>query len=231
MSDIVLSAESLGKVYPLPKGELRVFQGINFRLQRGDLAAIMGVSGVGKTTLLNLLGALDRPSEGTIRLDGEDLAVRSDLEIAGLRNSKIGFVFQFYHLLPEFTALENISIPLLIRGMGRKEALPRAQKLLDEVGLGEKENYRPGQMSGGEQQRVAIARALVNEPKVLLADEPTGNLDWKTGEMVLRLILELHQKKGLSSVIVTHNEKIAAYCHRLYVMEAGELKLSPAPRR
>jgi len=231
MNDIVLSAESLGKVYPLPKGELRVFQGINFKLQRGDLAAIMGVSGVGKTTLLNLLGALDRPSEGTIRLDGEDLAVRSDLEIAGLRNTKIGFVFQFYHLLPEFTALENISIPLLIRGMSRKEALPRAGKLLDEVGLGEKANYRPGQMSGGEQQRVAIARALVNEPKVLLADEPTGNLDWKTGEMVLRLILELHQKKGLSSVIVTHNEKIAAYCHRLYVMEAGELKLSPAPGR
>jgi lipoprotein-releasing system ATP-binding protein len=227
MNDIVLSAENLGKAYPLPKGELRVFQGINFELQRGDLAAIMGVSGVGKTTLLNLLGTLDRPSEGTIRLDGEDLAVRSDLEISGLRNSKIGFVFQFYHLLPEFTALENISIPLLIRGTARKEALPRARKLLDEVGLGDKANYRPGQMSGGEQQRVAVARALINEPKVLLADEPTGNLDWKTGEMVLRLILDLHQKKGLSSVIVTHNEKIAAYCHRLYVMEAGELKLSP----
>jgi lipoprotein-releasing system ATP-binding protein len=228
MNDIVLSAENLGKVYPLPKGELRVFQGIDFELQRGDLAAIMGISGVGKTTLLNLLGTLDRPSEGTIRLDGEDLAVRSDLEISGLRNSKIGFVFQFYHLLPEFTALENISIPLLIRGTGRKEALPRARKLLDEVGLGDKANFRPGQMSGGEQQRVAVARALVNEPKVLLADEPTGNLDWKTGEMVLRLILDLHQKKGLSSVIVTHNEKIAAYCHRLYVMEAGELKLSPS---
>jgi lipoprotein-releasing system ATP-binding protein len=227
MNNIVLSAENLGKVYPLPKGELRVFQGIDFELQRGDLAAIMGISGVGKTTLLNLLGTLDRPSEGTIRLDGEDLAVRSDLEISGLRNSKIGFVFQFYHLLPEFTALENISIPLLIRGTGRKEALPRARKLLDEVGLGDKANFRPGQMSGGEQQRVAVARALVNEPKVLLADEPTGNLDWKTGEMVLRLILDLHQKKGLSSVIVTHNEKIAAYCHRLYVMEAGELKLSP----
>jgi ABC-type lipoprotein export system ATPase subunit len=228
MNNIVLSAENLGKVYPLPKGELRVFQGIDFELQKGDLAAIMGISGVGKTTLLNLLGTLDRPSEGTIRLDGEDLAVRSDLEISGLRNSKIGFVFQFYHLLPEFTALENISIPLLIRGTGRKEALPRARKLLDEVGLGDKANFRPGQMSGGEQQRVAVARALVNEPKVLLADEPTGNLDWKTGEMVLRLILDLHQKKGLSSVIVTHNEKIAAYCHRLYVMEAGELKLSPS---
>ena len=227
MNDVVLSAENLGKAYPLPKGELRVFQGIDFELQRGDLAAIMGMSGVGKTTLLNLLGTLDRPSEGTIRLDGEDLAVRSDLEISGLRNSKIGFVFQFYHLLPEFTALENISIPLLIRGTARKEALPRARKLLDEVGLGDKANFRPGQMSGGEQQRVAVARALVNEPKVLLADEPTGNLDWKTGEMVLRLILDLHQKKGLSSVIVTHNEKIAAYCHKLYVMEAGELKLSP----
>ncbi len=231
MNDIVLCAENLGKTYPLPKGELRVFQGINFKLQRGDLAAIMGVSGVGKTTLLNLLGALDRPNEGTIQLDGEDLGVRSDLEISKLRNSKIGFVFQFYHLLPEFTALENISLPLLIRGLGRKEALPRARKLLDEVGLGDKANYRPGQMSGGEQQRVAIARALVNEPKVLLADEPTGNLDWKTGEMVLKLILDLHQKKGLSSVIVTHNEKIAVYCHRLYIMEAGELKLSPSFRR
>lgn len=231
MNDIVLCAENLGKAYPLPKGELRVFQGINFELQRGDLAAIMGMSGVGKTTLLNLLGALDRPNEGTIRMDGEDLKGRSDLEISKLRNSKIGFVFQFYHLLPEFTALENISFPLLIGGMGRKEALPRARKLLDEVGLGDKANYRPGQMSGGEQQRVAIARALVNEPKVLLADEPTGNLDWKTGEMVLNLILDLHQKKGLSSVIVTHNEKIAAYCHRLYIMEAGELKLSPSFRR
>jgi len=231
MNDIVLCAENLGKTYPLPKGELRVFQGINFKLQRGDLAAIMGVSGVGKTTLLNLLGALDRPNEGTIQLDGEDLGIRSDLEISKLRNSKIGFVFQFYHLLPEFTALENISLPLLIRGLGRKEALPRARKLLDEVGLGDKANYRPGQMSGGEQQRVAIARALVNEPKVLLADEPTGNLDWKTGEMVLKLILDLHQKKGLSSVIVTHNEKIAVYCHRLYIMEAGELKLSPSFRR
>ena len=231
MNDIVLCAENLGKTYPLPKGELRVFQGINFKLQRGDLAAIMGVSGVGKTTLLNLLGALDRPNEGTIQLDGEDLGIRSDLEISKLRNSKIGFVFQFYHLLPEFTALENISLPLLIRGLGRKEALPRARKLLDEVGLGDKANYRPGQMSGGEQQRVAIARALVNEPKVLLADEPTGNLDWKTGEIVLKLILDLHQKKGLSSVIVTHNEKIAVYCHRLYIMEAGELKLSPSFRR
>jgi len=231
MNDIVLSAENLGKAYPLPKGELRVFQGIDFELRRGDLAAIMGMSGVGKTTLLNLLGALDRPSEGTIRLDGEDLAVCSDLEISGLRNSKIGFVFQFYHLLPEFTALENISIPLFIRGTGRKEALSRARKLLEEVGLGDKAHFRPGQMSGGEQQRVAVARALVNEPKVLLADEPTGNLDWKTGEMVLRLILDLHQKKDLSSVIVTHNEKIAAYCHKLYVMEAGALKLLPPSGR
>jgi ABC-type lipoprotein export system ATPase subunit len=231
MNEPVLRAENLGKAYPLPKGEFRVFQGIDFELQRGDLAAIMGMSGVGKTTLLNLLGALDRPSEGVIWLDGEDLASRSDLEISGLRNRKIGFVFQFYHLLPEFTALENIAIPLLIRGTGRKEAMFRARKILAEVGLGDRSNFRPGQLSGGEQQRVAIARALVNDPKVLLADEPTGNLDWKTGEMVLNLILDLHQKKGLSSVIVTHNEKIASYCHKLYVMEAGELKLNSLSRR
>ena len=223
MNDIVLSAENLGKAYPLPKGDLRVFQGIDFELRRGDLAAIMGMSGVGKTTLLNLLGTLDRPSEGTIRLDGEDLAVRSDLEISGLRNSKIGFVFQFYHLLPEFTALENISIPLLIRGMGRKEALPRARKLLDEVGLGDKANFRPGQMSGGEQQRVAVARALVNEPKVLLADEPTGNLDSKTGEEVFELLRQINRERRLTSLLVTHNEVLAGRTDRLLRMLDGRM--------
>jgi ABC-type lipoprotein export system ATPase subunit len=225
MSDIILRTENLGKAYPLPKGEVGVFRGINFELRKGDLAAIMGVSGVGKTTLLNLLGALDEPSEGRIFIDGEDLHARSEQELSAIRNRRIGFVFQFYHLLPEFTALENVAFPLLIRGTGRKEALEAARGLLDEVSLSAKADFRPGQLSGGEQQRVAVARALVNDPMILLADEPTGNLDWKTGEMILRLILDLHEKKGLSSVIVTHNEKIAGYCHKLYVMEAGELKL------
>jgi lipoprotein-releasing system ATP-binding protein len=225
MSDIVLAAENLGKSYPLPKGVLRVFEGLAFELRKGDLAAIMGASGVGKTTLLNLLGALDRPTEGRVILDGEDLFARTERQIAALRNKRIGFVFQFYHLLPEFTALENVAFPLMIQGLGRGEAFARGREVLEEVSLGEKAGMRPAQLSGGEQQRVAIARALVNEPRLLLADEPTGNLDWKSGEMVLRLILDLHERKGLSSIIVTHNEKIARYCHKLYLMEAGELKL------
>jgi len=230
MNDIVLAAENLGKSYPLPKGVLRVFAGLGFELRRGDLAAVMGASGVGKTTLLNLLGALDRPTEGRVILDGEDLTLQTERRVAAIRNRKIGFVFQFYHLLPEFSALENVSFPLMIQGLSRGEAFARARGLLEEVSLGEKVGLRPSQLSGGEQQRVAIARALVNEPRLLLADEPTGNLDWKSGEQVLRLILELHERKGLSSVLVTHNEKIARYCHRLYIMEAGELKLQgPRP--
>ncbi|MGA2362438.1 MAG: ABC transporter ATP-binding protein [Candidatus Aminicenantales bacterium] len=224
-----MRAENLGKSYPLPKGVLRVFEGLDFELKRGDLAAIMGASGVGKTTFLNLLGALDRPSEGRVILDGEDLFAGTERDMAAVRNRKIGFVFQFFHLLPEFSALENVSFPLMIRGLGRKEAFDRARELLKDVSLEEKADARPGRLSGGEQQRVAIARALVNEPRLLLADEPTGNLDWKSGEMILRLILDLHARKGLSSIIVTHNEKIARYCHKLYLMEAGELKLLSEP--
>jgi len=225
MNDIVLAAENLGKSYPLPKGVLRVFEGLEFELKKGDLAAIMGASGVGKTTLLNLMGGLDRPSEGRVILGGEDLFSGTERRIAAIRNRKIGFVFQFFHLLPEFSALENVSFPLMIQGLGRGEAFARARDVLKEVSLEEKAASRPSQLSGGEQQRVAIARALVAEPRLLLADEPTGNLDWKSGEMVLRLILDLHERKGLSSIIVTHNEKIARYCHKLYLMEAGELKL------
>jgi ABC-type lipoprotein export system ATPase subunit len=231
MSDIILKTEGLTKAYALTKGELRVFENIDLELERGDLAAIMGVSGVGKTTLLNLLGALDRPTAGRIWLDGQDLRTLSEAELSALRNAKIGFVFQFFHLLPEFTAAENVAFPLLIRGAGRKEATAKALAMLAEVSLGDKADFRPGQLSGGEQQRVAVARALINEPKVLLADEPTGNLDWKTGEMVLELILELHRNRGLSSIIVTHNERVAARCRKLFVMEAGALKPIPSPGR
>jgi ABC-type lipoprotein export system ATPase subunit len=224
MNDLVLVAEGLGKTYPLPKGDLRVFEGIDFALGRGQLVAIMGASGVGKTTLLNLLGGLDRPTEGRVRLDGEDLFGGTERDTAAVRNRKIGFVFQVYHLLPEFTALENVSLPLMIGGAPKKEAFSRAADFLREVGLEDKAASRPSQLSGGEQQRVAIARALVAGPRLLLADEPTGNLDWRTGEKVLRLILDLHQSKGLSSIMVTHNEKIARFCHKVYMMEAGTMK-------
>jgi len=229
MNEIILKTENLGKTYPLPKGVFRVFEGLEFSLEKGDLAAVMGASGVGKTTLLNMLGALDRPTEGKVLLAGEDLFCRTEEEIARIRNRRIGFVFQFYHLLPEFSALENVSFPLLIQGLRKKEAFDRSMAILKEVSLDEKAQFRPSQLSGGEQQRIAIARALAAEPDILLADEPTGNLDWKSGEQILRLILDLHEKRGLSSIIVTHNEKIAKYCHKLYLMEAGELKLLPLP--
>jgi lipoprotein-releasing system ATP-binding protein len=221
----LLRAENLGKEYPLPKGVLQVFRGVNFEIEAGDVVAIMGISGVGKTTLLNLLGALDRPSEGTVYLEGEDLFARNESELARVRNRKIGFVFQFFHLLPEFTALENVSLPLMIGGLERKKALEKGASILAEVGLGDKADCLPAQLSGGEQQRIAVARALVNEPKLLLADEPTGNLDWKTGEHMLNLLMDLHRRRGLSSVLVTHNDKVAQYCRKRYVMERGELKL------
>jgi ABC-type lipoprotein export system ATPase subunit len=223
MSELVV-AEKVGKAYPLPKGELRVFEGLDFVLERGDLVAVMGASGVGKTTFLNLLGGLDRPTEGTILLDGEDIQAKDEREKARLRNEKIGFVFQFYHLLPEFTALENVFLPLLIRGLERRAAATRALAILKEVFLGDKAGQKPSRLSGGEQQRVAIARALVNDPHLLLADEPTGNLDWKTGEAIMGLVQDLHARRGLSSIVVTHNEKIAAFCRKVYVMEAGRLK-------
>jgi lipoprotein-releasing system ATP-binding protein len=229
MSDSVLVAEGLGKTYPLPKGELRVFEGLDFALAPGELVAVMGASGVGKTTLLNLLGGLDRPTEGRVLLDGEDLFAGGDRDVASIRNRKIGFVFQVYHLLPEFTALENVAFPPMIGGVPRPTAFRRAAGLLKEVGLEDKAGSRPSQLSGGELQRVAVARALVNDPCLLLADEPTGNLDWKTGEKVLRLVLDLHARRGLSSILVTHNEKIARYCHKIYMMEAGTMKLLEAP--
>jgi lipoprotein-releasing system ATP-binding protein len=225
----VLVANGLSKEYPLPDDTLCVFENLEFSLAKGELIAIMGVSGVGKTTLLNLFGALDRPNKGKVFIEGEDVFSKNEDELAEIRNRHIGFIFQFYHLLPEFTAVENVSFPLLIRGVDRKEAFARAIDKLDEVSLTDKAALRPVQLSGGEQQRIAIARALVNDPKILLADEPTGNLDWKTGLKILKLIENLHRSKGLSSILVTHNEKVARFCQKAYLMENGILKLLPSP--
>lgn len=225
----ILETQNLGKEYPLPKGTLCVFDKLNFELEKGKIVAIMGVSGVGKTTFLNLIAGLDTPSAGSVLLEGADIFQLNKKERAGIRNEKIGFIFQFYHLLPEFTALENVAFPLFIGGMDKKKAFEKASGILQEVMLEEKTDIRPGKLSGGEQQRIAIARALVNEPRLLLADEPTGNLDWKTGQNILELIRSLHSKKGLSSIIVTHNEKVADFCDSVFLMERGQLKLFPLP--
>jgi len=223
----VLEIINLRKDYPLPQGELCVFRDVNFSLKRNELVSIMGVSGVGKTTFLNLCGALDRPTKGEILIDGEDINKKDLKQKAEMRNKKIGFIFQFYHLLPEFNAQENVSFPLLIKGYHHDEADKLALDMLKEVNLEDKALIRISQLSGGEQQRVAIARALINEPVILLADEPTGNMDWKTGKKILALIRELHDKKKLSSVIVTHNEKVAQFCDKTYLMENKDLKLFP----
>ncbi len=227
MSEL-LKAVDLRKDYLLPDGEvLRVFSGLNFALERGEIAAVMGASGSGKTTFLNLLGALDRPTDGRVLLEGTDLSGLDAVALARVRNAKIGFVFQAFHLLPEFTAVENVALPLLIGGGARLDALDRGREMLRETGLESKVKCRPAQLSGGEMQRVAIARALINSPAVLLADEPTGNLDWKTGEGVLRLLLDLHQKRGLASVLVTHNERVSALCQKTYMLERGMLERRP----
>jgi len=224
MSD-VLEIQNLRKDYPLPHGELCVFKDVYFSLKKNELVSIIGVSGVGKTTFLNLCGALDRPTQGKILIEGEDINAKDPKQKAKMRNQKIGFIFQFYHLLPEFDAQENVSFPLLIRGYNHQQANELALEKLKEVYLEDKALIRVSQLSGGEQQRVAIARALINEPVLLLADEPTGNMDWKTGKKILKLIRELHEKKGLSSIIVTHNEKVAQFCDQIYLMEEKNLKL------
>jgi lipoprotein-releasing system ATP-binding protein len=225
----ILETKDLGKEYPLPRGTLCVFDELNFELEKGKIVAIMGVSGVGKTTFLNLVAGLDSPTSGHVLLEGEDVFLLNKKERARIRNEKIGFIFQFYHLLPEFTALENVAFPLLIGGVEKKKAFESASGILQEVMLEEKTEIRPGKLSGGEQQRIAIARALVNEPKLLLADEPTGNLDWKTGHSILELIRSLHAKKDLSSIIVTHNERVADFCDSVFLMERGQLKLLSHP--
>src|SRR4030065_766562 len=224
MNNLVVVTENVSKAYPLPTGTLRVFEGLDFVLERGDLVAVMGSAGVGKTTFLNLLGALDRPTEGKILLDGEDIQAKGDREKARLRNEKIGFVFQFYHLLPEFTGLQNVALPLLIRGLEGRDASVRALAILKEVFLEDKAHQKPSRLSGGEQQRVAVARALGNDPHLLLARESTGDLDLKSGEAIMGLIQDLHVRRGLSSIVVPPNEKIAALCRKVYVMEAGRLK-------
>ena len=222
MSDL-LTVRNLCKSYPSGNQRLEVLVNLSLDVAEGDMVAITGVSGSGKSTLLHLLGGMDRADAGAITIQGVELSRLTREELCRFRNRTIGFVFQFHHLLPEFTALENVLMPLMLRGEARREAQPSGSKALAEVGLGERAHHRPGELSGGEQQRVALARALAGQPRLLLADEPTGNLDTHTAEAVGELLRSLHVQRGLTSVLVTHNEKLARICTRQYRLENGQL--------
>ncbi len=218
-----LEARGIVKTFPVGGHHLTVLQDLELEVEAGQMVAIVGASGVGKSTLLHVLGGLDRADRGTVSVGGVELTALPDAELVSFRNQRIGFVFQFHHLLPEFSALENAEMPMRIARLPLAEARPRAEALLRRVGLGERLEHRPGMLSGGEQQRVAVARALVMKPAVLLADEPTGDLDEQSAESLHGLLREMHQAFGLTSVIATHNPRLASACDRVLRLESGRL--------
>jgi lipoprotein-releasing system ATP-binding protein len=219
----VIRVEGLRKTYRTARGSLDLFDNLTLDVIPGEMVAIVGQSGAGKSTLLHILGALDAPSAGTVYCASTNVASLSPREAASFRNREIGYVWQFHYLLPEFTAQENVAMPVLARGASKREALALAANWLQEVGLEDRGTHRPGELSGGEQQRVALARALVNHPRLLLADEPTGDLDASTAEMVFNLLEKLHRTHGLTSILVTHNLELAARCSRTLRLESGRL--------
>lgn len=224
-----LRVEGLRKSFRSGASELVLFDNLSFELARGEMLAIVGASGAGKSTLLHILGAVDKPSTGEIYCGQFRLSSLSENAAADFRNREVGFVWQFHYLLPEFTALENIAMPLLMRGDSKANAEKEALQWLEEVGLAQRKHHRAGELSGGEQQRAALARALITKPKILLADEPTGDLDSKTADTVFELIARLHRDFQLSSVIATHNFGFARRCHRVLRLENGEIEeVAPA---
>jgi lipoprotein-releasing system ATP-binding protein len=219
----LLDARGIVKTYPVGGRSITVLRELDLQVAGGEMVAIVGASGVGKSTLLHVLGGLDGADAGSISVGDTILTRLSDAEVVAFRNRHVGFVFQFHHLLPEFSALENAEMPMRIARMPLAEARPRAERILDRVGLGERLTHRPGMLSGGEQQRVAVARALVMRPSILLADEPTGDLDEQTAETLHGLLRDMHREFGLTSVIATHNMRLAAACDRILRLEAGRL--------
>jgi len=223
MGEPLILARGLVKSYRTAAGEVSVLRGVDLEVAAGEMVAITGASGVGKSTLLHVLGTLDRPDAGSLEVAGEDVLSFDGARRCAFRNRTLGFVFQFHHLLPEFSALENVAMPLLIGGRPAEEARRRARELLGEVGLAERAHHRPGALSGGEQQRVAVVRALASSPRALLADEPTGDLDRATGRRLHATLRDLVRARGLTVVVVTHNEELALGCDRVLKLEVGRL--------
>jgi len=223
MSDTVIITHDLTKIYKMGEMEVHALRGVSLEIKRGEVVAIMGASGSGKSTLMNTLGCLDQPTGGEYILDGEIVADLTDDQLADIRNRKVGFVFQSFNLLPRSTALSNVELPLRYSGLtsGRKE---KARLALEAVGLADRINHRPAELSGGQQQRVAIARALVNEPAILMADEPTGNLDSKVGQEIMDLLLNLNKENGTTLIIITHDRKIAAQAQRTIRLHDGRVR-------
>lgn len=221
-----VAVERLNKYYRVGAQQIHVLRDLDFAVDRGEMVAIVGASGVGKSTLLHALGGLDHVDNGSIRIDERELASMGDDALVEFRNRSVGFVFQFHHLLPEFDALENVEMPMRIARASLGDAHQRATALLTRVGLGERLRHRPGMLSGGEQQRVAVARALVMKPALLLADEPTGDLDETTADTLHTLLREMHAEYGLTSIIATHNPRLAAACDRVLRLELGQLRVA-----
>jgi len=228
-SEPVLQALAIGRDFQEGGTTLTVLDGLDFTLGAAESVAIVGASGSGKSTLLQILGGLDQPTRGQVRVEGKDLHALGEKERGLLRNHTMGFIYQFHHLLPEFSALENVAMPLLVRRTPPAEARRRAAVMLEQVGLAARLEHRPHQLSGGERQRAAVARALVTQPLIVFADEPTGNLDGKNAEQVFELMLQLNRERGTSLVIVTHDLRLAARMDRTYSLEDGRLKLRQTP--